>query len=186
MKSLKSLLKCLIVIASLITVNQVYANHNNLDEWKFTKNQVTILKKAKQKCNQRNVDGYLCAAIVWHESSAGKNKIGGGSVGNFHNLVKTVVNREKIWKKKNQVIYIDTITYSKVKQKLLTDFNYEVIHTVAQLKECEKHLKKINKFNQTNVLSCYNGGIKGHKIRASIIYAKNVMKKKVHLQKIGL
>lgn len=189
MKSLRSLSKCLIVIASLITfnTNNVFAsNHNDVKSWEFTKEQISVLKKAKQKCSSKGTNGNLCAAIVWHESSAGKNKIGGDSAGNFHNLVSTVVNREKKWKNEKSPKHSGITNNKQIRNKLLSDIDFEVKHTIAQLNECKLHLEKINKFNNNNVLSCYNGGMKGHKIPAARTYAKNVLKKKEHLEKIGL
>jgi hypothetical protein len=186
MKSLRLLSKCLIVIANLITFNVYASNHNNPKDWEFSKDQISVLKHVKQKCNSKGVNGNLCAAIVWHESSAGKNKIGGGSVGNFHNQVSTVVNREKEWKRNKDSRYSGFVSRSTVKSKLLNSVDYEVKHASAQLGECKSHLSKIHKFNNQNMLSCYNGGLNGYKIPAAKTYAKNVLKKKDYLKQKGV
>lgn len=186
MKYSRLLSKCLIVIASLITFNVYGSNHNKPNDWEFTKEQVHVLKTVKSKCESKGVSGELCAAIVWHESSAGKNKNGNGSVGNFHNQVNTVVNREKEWKKNNDSRYSGTVSKAFIKQKLMNSVDYEVKHASAQLSECKSYLQKLKRFNNHNLLSCYNGGMNGYKIQSAKLYAKNVMKKKESLKHKGV
>lgn len=178
-------MKCLTFIALLGLSITGYSNHNDVKAWKFDSHQINTLKQAKDKCNKKNFDGNICAAIVWHESSAGKNKNAGESVGNFHNLISTVKKREVIWKKTNNPKYTGITSGSQVKNKLLTSMDYEIKHSLAQLQECKNHLVKINKFTNKNMLSCYNAGF-NFKSSKGQFYANNVLKKYNHLKTNGI
>lgn len=179
---MKSLLKTLSIFAILSSSIGVLASgHNDPKSWKFDQQQIKVLKQAQQKCNQKNVNGKMCAAIVWHESSAGKNKENKHSVGNFHNLVKTVSNREKIWKKTKSDKYSGISSRIEVKNKLLSSIDYEIKHSTAQIKECTDYLKKLNKLTNKNVLACYNGGYGAYKSKQAQTYASNVLLKMKYL-----
>lgn len=162
-------LKVAIIAILLFLSPSLFAQSN------FSDKQISNMKKAYvfgESTNVKNYNGtnlsigFIMAAILWQESSAGINIKNGHAVGAFQNYVPTVKNRLKqqgIIKTNAQV------------SKELSIFNRSAHWANVEI----NYWLKTHKGDMPKALASYNAG---YNVRAGMKYSSSVIRKATYLR----
>lgn len=137
----------------------------------FDENQRIILQKAYDSGKPHDLSWTL-SAIVWKESSAGKNLANwrDPSVGPFHNLLFSVARREGV--EGNPMLELAILN------KLMYDFDFAAKHAIYEV----KYWLKVHNGDWKKTWASYNAGWKWEKGKQ---YSNDIYKKIQYLKQHG-
>lgn len=162
-------LQNLIIMIMLILSPTVYAKYD------FSEKQVSNMQKAYKFGQSTNVPkyhgtnlnmGYIMAAILWQESSAGINIKNGHAVGAFQNYIPTVKARLK-----QQGVTKSTAQISKELSRFDRSAHWANVEIDYWLKS--------HKGSMPKALASYNAG---YNVRAGMKYSNSIIRKATYLK----